>query len=650
LDEEKKAAFIERMRIAREKRAAGELPPKKTVKGRPSNPLKPKKKAKRKAVKAPKKSPIAKPVQKVDKKPTIPVEQNLIKIDKEPKQGDPIIRQQPLSLAEKKKLLERARFLEREKDRLHAMREFEYFLDTFVYIENKEMKCAEKLSLWPMQREVLPAFMESDLLACIKTRQCGVTWVNGAAYALWLALKYDLHLTVVISASEDHAKEFLDRVYFILDRLPDWFVTKKISTRTVLTLGFTKESVDPITKKKTTLESTIKSMPTIEMGAESKTPNLLIIDEAHTIRNVNTIFNSSYPGIEAAKGRVIIIANSVKNQSSPGWPWVRDFFMASKRGENRAKRLFMPWTVNPDRPPNFRELMEESGMDHDDVIMHFPETEDEAIQSASGSFFGNSLTRHKEFRKGITGYLRKNEEDGTVVFVEDKHGFLEIWEFPDLSWKNNHAVGSDVGAGLGGNYSVAYAKNRREDKFIMRMRSNRIDPDTWGIHLDDLSTFCGDGCVCCERDGVGISTINKLAELGTNQYVRMLPGKTGGAITKIFGWQESSTAKNEACGDLRTYFANTVAEVPDAILIDEAATFITHPNGQIKAETETKQDDCVIGAALTLQADKFMGAAVEVPRPEKEPDHNTLEYIAFKDRQECLEEAMGGGEYDNTEW
>jgi hypothetical protein len=646
LDEEKKAAFIERMRIAREKRAAGELPPKKTVKGRPSNPLKPKKKAKRKAVKAPKKSPIAKPVQKVDKKPTIPVEQNLIKIDKEPKQGDPIIRQQPLSLAEKKKLLERARFLEREKDRLIAMRDFEYFLDTFVYIENKEKKCAEKLVLWPGQREVIPDFLDSPLLVNIKTRQVGITWIFGAAYVLWLALKYDLHLSVIISASEDHAKEFLDRVYFILDRLPDWFVTKKISTRTVLTLEFIREAIDPVTKKKTTLASTIKSMPTIEMGAESKTPNVLILDEAHVVRAIQTIFNSSYPGIEAAKGRVIIIANSVKNQSSPGWPWVRDFYMKSKRGETKAKRLFLPWTVNPDRPPDFRERMVQEGMDFDDVIMHFPATEDEALASASGSFFGKALERHSDFVKGECGYLIRSDDD-SLSWSEDRHGMTEIWDFPETNWKGRYAIGSDVAEGLGSEFSVAYVLDRSNDSMVAKMRSNRIDADAWGIHLKDLSDYYGGATVCCERNGAGITTIKCLERLYVPQYVRIMAGKTGGVIQKTYGWSESTASRYEACGDLKTWLSNTQSHVKCGELLYECTTFIKADNGKPEHEPG-KFDDCVFAAAMAIQCDKFQGSVVEIPQPDKPPPTDTLEYVAHMDRLECLREVMQDNE--DTEW
>lgn len=623
-NEERKQTIKERMSEYWAKVKSGEIV-------RPPNPLKKKvKKVPKKPVKKPiKKKVVKKPVKKPIKKP---------KIEK-PAQEPIAQEERPI---DKKKII-RELLIEREIFRRNCMDSFERFLDHCVYIENKEQKCAEKLKLWPGQRKVIPDFLDSPLLVNIKTRQVGITWIFGAAYVLWLGLKYDLHLSVIISASEDHAKEFLERVYFILDRLPEWMVAKKITSRTVLTLEFTQEATDPITKRKTTLTSTIKSMPTIEMGAESKTPNVLILDEAHVIRAIGTIFNSSYPGIEAAKGRVIIIANSVKNQSAPGWPWVRDFYMKSKRGETKAKRLFLPWTVNPERPPDFRERMIQEGMNEDDVIMHYPETEEEAIASASGSFFGKALERHNDFVKGKCGYLIRSEDD-KLTWNEDRFGMLEIWDFPETNWKGRYAIGSDPAEGLGGEYSVAYVLDRANDSLVARMRSNRIDADTWGVHLKDLSDYYGGATVCCERNGAGITTIKCLERLYVPQYVRIMAGKTGGVVQKTFGWQESTASRYECCGDLRTWLYNTQSQVKCGELIYECTTFIKADNGRPEHEPG-KYDDCVFAAAMAIQADKFMGEVTEIPE-EKPPQLHTIEYYAHMDRKECMREAQGEEDWD----
>jgi hypothetical protein len=320
--------------------------------------------------------------------------------------------------------------------------------------------------------------------------------------------------------------------------------------------------------------------------------------------------------------------------------------MKAKRGESSAKRLFLPWTVCPDRPPNFRELMVEQGMDYDDVIMHFPATEEEALASASGSFFGKSLERHNDFKRGEEGVLVRSES-GEIKWIPERHGMLEIWEHPDTAYKDRYAIGSDVSAGLGLDYSVAYVKDRLTDALVARMRSNRVDANAWGFHLRDLSEYYGGATVCCERNGIGQTTIKCLQDLYVPQYVRILSGKTAGIVQKTFGWNESPNAKWELCGDLKTWFFKTESRLPCAILSDEAATFIV--DGSRLTGESGKNDDCVIAAALAIQADSFMREVIEIPHPKPEPPSNTLEYIAFKDKEAAMKEAMGGGEYD-TEW
>jgi hypothetical protein len=293
---------------------------------------------------------------------------------------------------------------------------FDYFLDHYVYIEDKESKRAIKLELWPAQWAILADLVRENLLTLLKTRQVGLTWL-AAALVLWLSIRNPLFLAIIISASEDHAIEFLNRVYFILDRLPSWLFPP-IKTRTKMILEFA--HLDNTT-------ATIKSMPTIEMGAESKTPNVLIIDEAHTIRNVGMIYNSSYPGIEQAKGQIIIIANSVK--SGPGWGWVRDLYLGSMSGANTFKRIFLPWQAHPLRPADFRERMEQAGMAPEDVVWHYPETEDEAISAIASSYFGDALARHTQAKPGVRGEFHRTQ-DGAVAFAPNKRGLVEIWRYP----------------------------------------------------------------------------------------------------------------------------------------------------------------------------------------------------------------------------
>lgn len=483
---------------------------------------------------------------------------------------------------------------------------FEYFCDGYVWIEDKENKCAIKLELWPEQRKVLPDLVGADLLELLKTRQVGLTWLC-AAMVIWLGIRSPLFLQIIISASEDHAIEFLDRVYFILDRMPEWLVPP-IKTRTKQVLEFFFPEAQTV--------STIKSMPTIQMGAESKTPNVMIIDEAHMIRIVRTIFNSSYPGIEQAKGRLIVIANSIKN--APGWPWVRETYQKSMRGENRFKRIFLPWYAHPERPKDFRQRMEESGMDPADVIENYPETEEEAISSALSGYFGGVLGRHTYTQPGVTGEIVKTTPETVkeieTDFREKKGGPLTLWRYPynqlegydNLPWLRRYCIGSDVSEGLGQSYSVAYVMDRLHDEFVCRLRSNRIDAYTWANLLHLLSLYYDRALVCVEVTGAGQTTVKRLAELKTPQYVRVEAGVNNPTPSHSYGWAETHQSKYELAGDLREWLRATQGAVYCSVLLDECSTFIRNETGKLGPE-EGKYSDTVIAAGLTLQASQFLG-------------------------------------------
>lgn len=262
---------------------------------------------------------------------------------------------------------------------------FEYFINNYVFIEDKENNIAIRFKLWPDQLKILPKLTLSKLLMILKARQLGLTWLV-AAYVLWLSLTNPLHLSIIISVTEELAIEFLDRVYFILDRLP-LYIRHPIKSRTKQSLEF---------QYPNQLVSTIKSLPTTEMGGQSRTPNVLILDETCKNRLVKHIYNATLPGIEAAKGKCILISNSIKE--GPGWDFTRTIYTDSMHGANKFERIFLPWQSNPNRPENFKELMKESGMADREIEENYPNTEEDAISDRNirGIYYSQQMKLARE--------------------------------------------------------------------------------------------------------------------------------------------------------------------------------------------------------------------------------------------------------------
>lgn len=503
-----------------------------------------------------------------------------------------------------KKSKERKRLLLQEKVRRKAAGDFRYFIERWGWIEDKQTDSAIPFKLWSAQVGILPKFLSSQILIVLKARQLGLTWMT-AAYCLWLAVFKPLQLIVVISAKEDWAVEFLDRVKFMKDRLPEWMIPS-VDKETGQTLAFMHPNNEV---------SEIKSLATTMEGAQSKTPNLLVLDETARNRYVKSIYASSKPGIDKAKGRVIIISNSHKD--GPGWGWTKGMYLGSMKGWNNLDRIFMPWWDCPERPTNFKELQLRGGMDDDDFSENYPETEQEAVSSALGSFFGKTLLRHNDTMPGVRGRIELNRFN-KYEFIKDKNAVIELWRYPyhlvagfdELYYTNRYCIGSDISEGLGQSYSVAYVMDRLTREFVAKISSNRIDATIWAAMLYDLSQYYGNAIICPERTGAGQTTVEQLAKKNANMVLNVIPDKVGSGITKKFGWEETHQNKHTLAGKLKEWFRTMDGIIFDAVLLDEAACFIRMENGVLDHEGG-KESDHVIAGGCTIIADDFLGAPPE---------------------------------------
>lgn len=513
---------------------------------------------------------------------------------------------------------------------------FLHFLTYWCWIEDKVHHCAIPFLLWPSQRIIIPLIRIHNRLVILKARQLGLTWLT-AAYSIWICITQPLQLVVVISAKEEWALEFLERVKFILQRLPPW-LCPSVTKETAQSIEFSHAN---------NLISTIKSLTTTEEGAQSKTPTLLVLDETARNRYVKSIWNSSKPGLDAGGGKVIVISNAIKD--GVGWPWTRDLYTDSMKGGNDFVRVFLPWNAHPQRPADFLELQAKQGMDELGILDHYPSTEIEALTTHAGSYFSTLLQYHTPTPPTFEGHIHRDTHTHSPLLLP-KPKILSIWEYPyylsedwdGYHYHNRYAIGSDISEGLGGTYSVAYVIDRLVGKVVARLRSNLIDAYIWGELLFLLSEYYGTGIIqnqeeegkmgmgipgmdvtthleydrgtmiCAERTGAGQTTVKRLRELRARQYIKPRPDITG-KMSKVFGWGQTRNTKHELMGDCKNWIRDHTPDfncsynpIPCGVFLSEATTFIRHENGDIRHE-DGKMDDAVLALALTTQVDLTLG-------------------------------------------
>ena len=270
-----------------------------------------------------------------------------------------------------------------------------------------------------------------------------------------------------------------------------------------------------------------------------------------------------------------------------------------------------------------------SAQQGDDMHREFPSTPEEAFESvAADCFFTGALEGHSTTQTGVFVKLIKKHNDFDII--PSNTGILEVWRYPyfivegwdKLHWTYRYCIGSDISEGLGRDYSVAYVFDREKREFVSRMVSNKIDSHRWADKLYNLSLFYENALIVPERNGAGITTINRLMDLKANIYVKSVVDQIGKQTTKQYGWLETKESKQYLVGLLKAYLGaydkdgQRKHQIHCKYLLDECAVFIfDEENGKLNAE-QGCHDDHVIAAALAIEGDNYLPKCEQI-KPEK---------------------------------
>lgn len=266
----------------------------------------------------------------------------------------------------------------------------------------------------------------------------------------------------------------------------------------------------------------------------------------------------------------------------------------------------------------------------DDMKREYPSTPEEAFEAAARDcFFTGALDGHNSTMTGQYGRLIRNKQK-EIEFTADPKGIIEVWKYPYFltskwdghKWAYRYCIGSDIGEGLRGDYSTAYVFDRKERVYVAVMASNLIDSHRWGDRLHELSLYYENALLVPERNGAGITTINRLLDLKANLYVKEKVAEVGKLVTKQYGWLETKESKQAVCGGLKSYLS-AVSEATNRKqhivycqkLITECGVFIKDEEKGTLGADEGYRDDRVIGAGLALIGDLTLPPCEQIKEP-----------------------------------
>lgn len=272
----------------------------------------------------------------------------------------------------------------RELERRMIARKPFYFVENYVWIENKEdTSFTNKVlfKLWHAQKEAWKTIDNNQKTIVPKARQIGITWL-ALSYAVYHLMQIKGYKAVILSQSLDYATDAIGRVEFILSNLPDWLCQKKtkfnMNTNDIWIYEATTKYVKiwhPLESGKPREYSEISARPSTKGAGRSLTADLLIFDEWAYHEEATKVFDAAYPIINSKTGNTKFIGVSTNQRGS--------FFeqVIQEREQRKFALVFIPWDADPGRTIEWFENTKATLPDS--WMQEYPETLEQCMSAGS---------------------------------------------------------------------------------------------------------------------------------------------------------------------------------------------------------------------------------------------------------------------------
>lgn len=241
-----------------------------------------------------------------------------------------------------------------------------YFVHTYGRLLDPGSEEWKPFHLWPAQVRVLAAMRDEKLVAVLKARQLGLSWL-ALGYALWLATFQANAIILMFSKSDTEAKELVTRYQGMHERLPP-FLQREVERSNDHVLEFT-------------TGSRAQAFASGGTGGRSYTASLVIVDEADFAPRLKNLLTAVKPTIDAA-GQLFLISTADKDKPNSTFKRV---WRAGEAGRNGYHAIFLPWSSRPGRDEAWYARQKAEAASIDDLYQEYPAEPAEAMSTRSES-------------------------------------------------------------------------------------------------------------------------------------------------------------------------------------------------------------------------------------------------------------------------
>lgn len=251
----------------------------------------------------------------------------------------------------------------------------------------------------------------------------------------------------------------------------------------------------------------------------------------------------------------------------------------------------------------------------------FPLAPELAFAASGRRVWGDEeVDRHTErtpvFTSGLLGPLSSAKDMTARQRLEAARtpgDAIRIWAWPDESTTDRYAIGCDVSAGIGGDYTTAVVLDRVQMQQVAEFYSNTTSPDNAARQIARLAECYGNANICYEANNHGNVLGHTLlfACKYTNIYRRTLVDEPDeNSWIREFGWATNERTRTMMTERLIGLVRQVAVRVVSPRLLSEMRTWVFDENGR-PDHVPGKHDDLLIGLGLSLYASDQM------PDPEK---------------------------------
>lgn len=258
----------------------------------------------------------------------------------------------------------------------------------------------------------------------------------------------------------------------------------------------------------------------------------------------------------------------------------------------------------------------------------YPSTAEEAFLTSGRPRFDIPILREylAQCEDGQRGYLER--VGGTVKFIPDPNGYLEVWDKPKSS--SDHFIGGDVAKGLiTGDYSAAPAWDNNYD--LNALWHGHIEPDLFADQLNMLGTWYNEALIAVEENNHGLTVLNSLKKDYWNLYYRTSHNKLSDETKKELGWYTSEQTKKLAIDNMARLIRERKLGIKSRKLIKECMTYVIDDKGSTNAQ-QGSYDDIVMATAIILFVmEMYATPVMDIVEPRQDVIHAEDRFVRQTD-------------------